>query len=309
MTKHKKWGFIVNPIAGNGIAMGMVDRLHNAIKKFGITAEVTLTKARGHATQLATELVDRGCTHIIAVGGDGTVNESATALINQADIVFGLLPAGTGNDFAQVIGFPETFTEDHWQMLLHPQCIRMDVGKCNDRYFFNGMGLGFDAQVASENFDEKAQAKTGPGKVYLWHILKNLFFYQEKMFISQNGESSERTKTFMKTISIGRRFAGGYFLTPHAVANDGLLDVCLVEPVNLIERFRLFLKVPTGTHIESRKVKYYRTQSLKIEFEYDVPHHLDGELYFAKSFDISILPQQLNIIYNPNGNHFFKISS
>jgi diacylglycerol kinase family enzyme len=110
----------------------------------------------------------------------------------------------------------------------------------------------------------------------------------------------------MNTISVGRRFAGKFFLAPMALANDGLLDVCSIKRINLFHRFRLLLKVPKGEHISDKRVTYYKTDSIEIEFPFDVPYHVDGELYRARVFKIGLIPEGLRIIYNPHGNHFFK---
>ena len=240
-------------------------------------------------------------------GGDGTINESARGVMDRQDITLGVVSAGSGNDFATVLGFTEHFSDADWHTLFQQHRVQMDVGKCNDNYFLNGMGLGFDAQVASENFDENGEIIAHTGALYFWHIVKNLLFYSEKEFRSEYSGQKRQAMTFMKTISIGRRFAGGYFLTPHAIANDGLFDVCLVEPVNLLQRFLLFSQVPKGGHLAHRKVSYFRTDRLLIEFDEHVPHHLDGELFFSDRFDVTILPNHLRMLYNPNGDHFFAI--
>ena len=86
----------------------------------------------------------------------------------------------------------------------------------------------------------------------------------------------------------GRRFAGGFFLTPRAIANDGLLDVCMIKKLSLFQRFGILLKVPKGTHINDTKVNYYQTPSINLEFSQKVPFHVDGELYFSEKFDVSI---------------------
>jgi diacylglycerol kinase (ATP) len=120
------------------------------------------------------------------------------------------------------------------------------------------------------------------------------------------GSGMKETDCFINTVAIGRRFAGGFFLTPKAIANDGLLDVCMIKKLTLLQRFSILLKVPEGKHISDKKVNYYQTSGLRLEFSEEVPFHVDGELYFSKKFDVSILPSALNTIYNPDGNHFFN---
>ncbi len=302
----KKWAFIINPVAGQGYAGKYAERVQDKIKQHGLDATLFYTERRGHATDLADSAARDGYTHIIAVGGDGTANETARGILPYPDVTFGLISAGTGNDFSPVIGFSEHFSDSDWDVFFQENTVRMDVGQCNDNYFLNGMGFGFDAQVASENYDENGLLKVGGNRNYYWHIVKNLLLYKEKTFQFEKNGKSEQALTFMKTIGNGRRLGGGYFLTPKAFANDGLLDVCMVEPVNLMERFILFAQVPKGEHLGHKKVKYYQTDHMTLEFQKNVPHHLDGELYFANVFDIRLLPGALNIIYNPHGSHYFQ---
>jgi YegS/Rv2252/BmrU family lipid kinase len=303
--REKKWAFIVNPVAGQGYAGKYASRVEDMITLHNLDATVFFTEHRGHATEITSHCAAEGYTHIIAVGGDGTINEAARGVLGRDDITFGVVSAGTGNDFSPVVGFSEHFTDADWEIFFEEHTIKMDMGQCNENYFLNGMGLGFDAKVASENFDENGILKENGNRNYYWHIVKNLLFYKEKTFqFEKNGESTEEI-TFMKTIGNGRRFGGGFFLTPQAYANDGLFDICLVEPVNLFERFKLFSQVPHGAHLGHKKVKYFQTDRVTLEFGKKVPHHLDGELYFADKFDVQILPGALNIMYNPHGTHYF----
>ncbi len=305
--QKKEWAFIVNPIAGNGFAKKYIDTIEEMLKIINIDAELVITKYKGHARELAEHYSDKGFKYIIGVGGDGTLNEIAHALIHKKEVIFGAIPAGTGNDFIQVLGFPGRFDEDHWRLFFEANTIPMDVGSCNGLTFINGMGLGFDAQVAAENYTEPARVKKGGKHKYIWHILKTLLFYKEKrMRVLSNGSDSE-TSCFINTIANGRRFAGGFFLTPKAIANDGLLEVCSIKELTLLQRLRILLQVPKGTHIYDKKVHYYQTDKIILEFSNQVPFHLDGELYFSSRFEVSVIPGALKTIYNPNGNHFFKI--
>ena len=120
--------------------------------------------------------------------------------------------------------------------------------------FLNGMGLGFDAQVAAENYSEAGKVKKGGKNKYIWHIIKTLLFFREKKMTVITGNGKHETDCFINTIAIGRRFAGGFFLTPKAIANDGLLDVCMIKKLSLFQRFGILLKVPKGTHITDKKV-------------------------------------------------------
>jgi len=306
MSRIEKWGFIVNPIAGNGYAGQHLDDVKRMIDKYAINADLMVTEGVGHATKLAADFIEKGYKYIAPVGGDGTISEAAQAVVGHDDVVFGPVSMGTGNDFIQIVGFSDHFTEKDWEIYFQKNTIRMDVGQCNDHYFLNGMGLGFDAEVAAQNYSEGSLKKGGKDK-YLWHILKTLVTYREHPMTVLNNGKSEKFNCFINTISIGRRFAGAYFLTPQAIANDGLLDVCLIKELRFLQRFKIFTMVPTGSHLKHPQVQYLKTDALNLEFDKKVPHHMDGELFFASRYKIKVLPQKLNIIYNPDGKHCFSL--
>jgi diacylglycerol kinase (ATP) len=303
---NKKWVFIINPIAGNGFGAAIVPKLEEMIKKHGIEADLVLTEKIGHATELADTYAEKGFRFIIGVGGDGTINEISRPLINNKNITIGIVPAGTGNDFIQILGFPNRFGDKEWDIFFRAETISLDAGSCNGMVFLNGMGLGFDAQVAAENYNTMGEVKKGGKNKYIWHIIKTLLFFREKRMSVITGIGKQDTDCFINTIAIGRRFAGGFLLTPKAIADDGLLDVCMIKKLSLIQRFAILLKVPDGTHISDSKVNYYQTPGIKLEFHEEVPFHVDGELFFSRSFDVRIIPGALKTIYNRDGNHFFS---
>jgi diacylglycerol kinase (ATP) len=305
--ENKQWVFIVNPAAGNGSGKAIVPKLREMILKHNVNAEIVFTERSGHATELSEQYLKRGFSKIIAVGGDGTFNEVARALIGKKNVTTGIIPAGTGNDFLQIPGFPDKFGDREWDIFFNGEEIEMDAGWCNGMIFFNGMGLGFDAQVAAENYTEPGAVKKGGKHKYIWHIIKTLLFFREKRMTVITATGRQETDCFINTISIGRRFAGGFYLTPKAIANDGLLDVCMIKRLSLPERFSILLKVPKGKHVDDKRVNYYQTKSINLEFPKTVPFHVDGELHFSDKFDVTLLPRVLKIIYNPEGNHFFNI--
>jgi YegS/Rv2252/BmrU family lipid kinase len=301
-----KWAFIINPIAGNGFAKTIVPKLKEMIKRHDVEAELVFTERSGHATELSESYFKKGFRYIIGVGGDGTLNEIARPLVNKKDVTVGIIPAGTGNDFIQILGFPNRFGDKEWDIFFKCNVMAMDAGKVNGMIFLNGMGLGFDAQVAAENYTETGKVKKGGKHKYIWQIVKTLLFFKEKRMTVITGNDRHETDCFINTIAIGRRFAGGFLLTPMAIANDGLLDICMIKKLSLFERFSILLKVPEGKHTSDKRVNYYQTPGINLEFSEEVPFHVDGELNFSKKFDVSLLPGALNTIYNPDGNHFFK---
>lgn len=305
---NEKWAFIVNPIAGDGFAGDIADEIPHRCREKKIECEVIFTERKRQASLLARDCADRGFTHVIAVGGDGTINEAAQGVIGHSSVIFGTVAAGTGNDLIQIMGYDDRFTDDDWEILFEGNNTPMDVGYCNGNHFLNGMGLGYDAQVAAANYteDEAHEVKRGNKTKYVWHIVKTLVFYRSKPMWVDARDERYRTTCFMNTVSIGRRFAGGFFVTPRAWADDGLLDICNVKGIGFFERFWVLSKIPSGTHTEMKSINYYQTHELRLEFDEVVPYHLDGELYFDSKFDIRVLPEALRMIYNPYGDHYFS---
>jgi len=307
MSEKEKWVFIVNPTSGGGYGKELLPELQERVSALAIMAEIVQTEYHGHATEIAAAFLKKGFKYFIAVGGDGTMNEVAEPLIGNTHVTLGLIPAGTGNDFIQILGFPDRFSDEHWDQIFNPTTIKMDAGCVNGKHFLNGMGLGFDAQVASENYVEPGEVARGSGKSkYIWHILKTLLFYRERKVNITSGDSNTNTDCFINTIAVGRRFAGSFFLTPKALANDGLLDVCMIKKLNLIQRIKILTMVPKGSHVTDPKVNYYQTDKIRVSFEQKVPYHVDGELFFDTIFDVKVFPSAVNIIFNPGGNHFFE---
>jgi len=302
---NKKWVFIVNPVAGNGYSLTIIPTLRDMISKYQVNAEIVFTEKSGHATEIAGKFLGLGYDYIIGVGGDGTLNEIARALINSKEVITGIIPAGTGNDFIQILGFPDRFGDSDWEKFFATNLRKMDIGSVNGMIFLNGMGLGFDAMVAAENYTAPGEVKRGGKHKYIWHILKTLLFFRERKMLVTTPEGSQETDCFINTIAIGRRFAGSFFLTPKAIADDGLLDVCMIKKLSLPERLSILLKVPKGEHINDRRINYYQTPTIDLEFPETVPFHVDGELNFASKFSVKVLPASLNIIYNPDGKHYF----
>jgi diacylglycerol kinase (ATP) len=126
MNKKDKWVFIINPVAGNGFATNLVEKLKEMISKSDLEAEIVYTTKKGHATELSKQYSGAGYKYIIGVGGDGTLNEIAIPLINNLDVIIGLIPAGTGNDFIQICGFPGRFEEQDWEIFFKQNVILMD---------------------------------------------------------------------------------------------------------------------------------------------------------------------------------------
>jgi diacylglycerol kinase family enzyme len=181
---EEKWAFIVNPVAGNRFGNSMTGVIEEMMARHDIIGRIALTGYPGHATELSSAFADEGFRFIIAVGGDGTFNEVASALINKKDVTTGIIPAGTGNDYCKIPGFPDRFGENEWEIFFRKNIISQDAGTVNGRLFFNGMGLGFDAEVASRNYTSEGKVRGGGTGKYIWHIVVTLLFFRGKKWSS-----------------------------------------------------------------------------------------------------------------------------
>lgn len=312
---REKTVFIINPIAGNGYAETLIPRIENFIQKHKLPGETVLTKAKGHATELSRHYAEMKYKNIFVVGGDGTFNEAIQPLVGKPEVTFGAISAGTGNDFIGILGFNEHFTDRDWEIFAEQNVISMDAGKCNDRYFINGMGLGMDAQVAAENYEytlsltdkKTGYVKKGSKAKYQWHILKTLLFYKEQSAQVTLKDTTEERYLFLNSIGMGRRMAGGLFLTPKAYANDGLMDLCLIRKLKIPARLKELTRVKKQLHLDDPVVEYVQTDRVTYVFDREMPSHLDGEMYFNSRFEVEVFPGGLNIVYNPHGEHYFKV--
>jgi diacylglycerol kinase (ATP) len=303
------WAFIINPIAGNGRGAAIEPVVREMMALHGVSGEMVRTRGKGHATELAAELAGRGFSVVVGVGGDGTQGEVANGLAGRSGVTFAAVAAGTGNDFIRILGFPDTFEEPQWKALFAAATIGMDIGRCNGRIFVNGMGLGFDAQVAFDNYhmENGGEVRGGTKSKYTWHIIKNILVYRERPMRITIGGRTETRRSFLNTIANGRRLAGGLMLTPRAVANDGLLDYCSTDPLSVPMRFKELVSVSRQTHLRDRVFHYAQVDRIDFEFDGEVPAHLDGELIFAQRFQVDVLPGALRSIYDPAGGHYFRV--
>jgi diacylglycerol kinase (ATP) len=308
MGRPDGWAFIVNPIAGNGYGKECAGIVREMMTRHGVSGEVSLTRSRMHATELAASFAEKGFRFVVGVGGDGTMSEVAEGLVGRGDVTFGAVPAGTGNDFIHILGFPDRFADAQWQALFKGAETSMDVGRCNGKHFINGMGLGFDAQVAWENYQggSGTEVRKGSKAKYTWHIVKNILTYHERPMRVTIGGRTEERRSFLNTIANGRRLAGGLMLTPRAIANDGLLDYCSTDPLSLFMRFRELIAVSRQTHLQEKVFHYEQVARIGFAFEGEVPAHLDGELIFAREFNVDIVRGGLRVIYDPAGPHYFR---
>ena len=279
----------------------MADQVEEGLRAAGLDCELVRTEYPGHALALAYEAQRNGQGLVIAAGGDGTVHEVVNGLargvnVENGDVAgpLGIIPMGTGNDLAEMSGIPLELAAA-CQRIAQGQPHLIDIARVNGRYFDNSCGVGFEAQVAIE----VAHLKRLRGYLaYLIAVFRAMWrFPQPAMRVRwDEGETEQR----MLLVSVGnsRRAGGGFYLTPEAQLDDGLLDFMYADAMNRFGILRLLPQVMKGTHVTDPMVHLGRTCRLIVESEHPLPVHADGELISegTHQVEIEVLPSRLRLI-------------
>ncbi len=279
-----QYTFILNPKAGRGATARLAKSLRSALRERNVDHDLVFTTRPGEATELARKAAGR---YVIAVGGDGTVNEVANGVIGS-DKIMGVIPSGSGNDFVKMVNQGKGFTAV-LDRLLQGQTRRIDVGtvECSGngtpgsiaeprRYFVNGVGIGFDAAVAARTREIKYLRGTF---LYLVAVFQMLGKYRAPLFhISSDGRSTEESRHLLIAIGNGTCAGGGFYLTPRAKIDDGVFDVCLIDDVSIGTILHLMPKAMRGKHLNARQVKYFYSKDLALQADGSFYVHADGEI-------------------------------
>ena len=274
--------FIINPISGKGKKAKIAQLL--LAKGY----KVAFTEYAGHAEVLAREATDEV---VVAVGGDGTVNEVARGIVGT-EKALGIIPCGSGDGLARHLGLSHNI-EKALRTIEQGECKRMDTAEVNGRLFLSVCGVGFDA-VVSERF-----AKSGKrGLVsYIRQGLKTWRDYApEKYIINIDGNRIEVEALFI-TVGNSDQWGNNAKIAPLADCCDGILDITIVEKFSVWEMPILALRLMTGTLQRSRKVHCYKGKRIRITRQSEGAAHADGDWFIdSTTLDIKILPSTLKVI-------------
>jgi diacylglycerol kinase (ATP) len=292
----KKYKLIANPAARRGSAQLIISRTLELLAKRGAAYDLELTAGPKEAGKIArAACLDHDV--IIAIGGDGTVNEVVQGMV-FSDTPLGIVPGGTGNDFIRSLHIPNRL-EQAVDIILAGQTRRIDVGKINNTYFANNIGFGFDAAVNMTTYSMGARA--GGLSLYMRALIKTLGKYRPvPLTITMNGRTIDQ-ETFLLSIGNGATCGGGFKLTPHAKLDDQLLDVTLLKPLPLASLLWHFPEVFLGTIDRAPCASLERTTELTITSHGPVPIHVDGEIFPGNEnrYQVSLVPRALTVIENP----------
>lgn len=286
--------FIVNPAAGKGRHLSYIRNIENFCSTKGLQYEIVITKKPKHAIDLAREATGT-FSHIIAVGGDGTVNEVVNGVFGTHSVL-GVLPMGSGNDFAHQLGYGRS-VEKNLAILAQGNTRLLDLAQVdNSSLMLNGFSVGFDSEVAS-HFREYTKFVSG-FPAYLLSVFRTLPSYRSKSAqIILDNSHTIIAKIFLVAICNGTTYGGGFKVAPSAKMDDGVLTICLVKKINKIYALRKLPLFMRGRHTNLSEVETYTAKKVEISIEPDSVGQIDGEItQSSKSFSIKILPKSLSVI-------------
>lgn len=301
---------IVNPTAAHGAVGKEWPDIRSYLGSQGLAFREALTEAPGHATELAQEALQAGYGTVVAVGGDGTVNEVVNGLVNGGEIGYGRVPAislavisrGTGCDLVRTLGLRRM--QDVAQALSRRQERIIDLGeiifqkdgKRTRRLFANVAGLGFDGEVVEGLLErQNAGKEIGGTAPYLMQVVRSVMSYRNKTVRAHVDDLCFEGPHTAFFACNGRYFAGGMRVAPQADVADGLLDVVRLAPLSSLG---LLLRLPTvylGWHTAFREISVHRARELRVETEDRLLIEADGELIGQAPATMRIIPQALRI--------------
>ena len=287
---------VVNPEAGRGLGREMGPAIGAYLQELGLPTRILNSTAPGDVkAKVQAALADQPPV-VIAAGGDGTVHEAVNGWMQAGGgAPLGVVPVGTGNDFAKMLEAHPDWREACWR-IVRRDTRRVDVGRCNDFYFANGLGIGFDAQVALEA--NKIQWLRG-NAVYGLALAKILLLYHSRpqVRVFHDGETLDTDITLL-TINNGKVEGGAFVMAPDAEIDDGLLDVVVAKGMGRLGILGLLPQVLKGEHMHNPKVLQFRTAKLAVQAVTPLHIHADGELTYtgAMNLEIEVLPRRLEVV-------------
>ena len=284
--------FILNPIAGGGRNGNRMKRvLEKVLDKFPCEYEIQQTVGRGDALRTAREAVQDGFDMVVAVGGDGTVNEVASAVVNS-NVCLGIIPTGSGNGLARGLGIPLNLKKA-CQILCEGKFRRIDVGKMQGRYFFATSGVGFGAAV-TKRLDTRSRKGVLP---HFYIGLQEFFNYSPEEITLRFDHRQIKVKALLVAVANTIQFGNGAIIAPQAQPDDGLLDICIINDLNILQAVYHLPKLFTGHIDRTRYFETYRSSNVEIILPGPAPIQVDGESLDGDArLKVSLIPKALKVI-------------
>ena len=300
--------FILNPTSGRGRGAKIAPLLEKNLSDMGLDFEIQQSEYPWHATKLTINAIEQNFDYVIAVGGDGTVNEVINGFVHARQnglnsSALGVICVGQGNDFAFSMGVPTDWRAG-CRLLQKCDTRKVDVGKVTGglypegRYFGNGVGIGFDAVVSFEAV--KLKPLRGFTAYIAGALRTMMLYYKAPILRIELDDKVLEQPCLMVSIMNGYRLGGGFFMTPNSRPDDGKLDICLVGSVKRTELLGLIEKFTRGTQGSHPAVSFSRSSKVRVTaIEGTIPAHCDGETLCTKEKEIlvELTPFQLDMIY------------
>jgi len=287
--KKMRYLFILNPVAGVGGRRDFLQLIADACRDKGVKYKILFTRSRGDAKKIVEKKFDKFDV-FVAVGGDGTMNEVASALAGTTGIM-GLIPAGSGNALGRELGLSMKPEKAVFQ-LLNGHVIKIDTGLVNGRRFMNVCGLGFDDHIA------RCFAKsTSRGPIpYFKAVMKEFFTYKAETYLVETGGGTLPHLAFVMAIANTSQYGNNAFIAPRASVTDGALDFCALKPFGFFGAMELGFRLFNKSIDKSGKSTYFKTTKVVINGN-NLNFHVDGEpVRNSDPIEISIDPLSLNVI-------------
>lgn len=269
--KATKIVFIINPVSGTEKKEHIVTLIHETLKLSGIHYDIAYTDFAGHATELANQAIEQKYDAIVAVGGDGTINEIAQTLI-KTKTALAIIPQGSGNGLARHLGIPLN-TKEAIKRLLEPQKMLIDAATANGNPFFCTSGIGFDAHVSASFAARTFRGLFG----YAYFTLKELFSYKPLTYTLEfEGQKIER-EAFLVAFANAAQYGNNTYIAPQADIQDGKLDICILKSFPILQTPKIMWQVFNKTLPQNQYMETYKTDKVKISVTTAIPAHIDGE--------------------------------
>lgn len=293
-------GVVLNPVAGGGRASRLLPRVVAALRQMGCAHHVHVTGSPNEATTVARRFATDGAAMIVAVGGDGTLNEVANGLLTSGtagSVSLAVIPAGRGADFARSIGTPKDVAEA-LRRAIQARPVPIDVGRAtfadgSSRWFVNVAGLGFDAAVATRAARSRLPGSTIP---YLSALASTLVGFRNVPVTIEADGSRRNDRVCFLVVANGRFFGGGMKIVPNADLTDGLLDLAVIGDVSKIDLIRNVPRVYRGTHVTHPKFSHAHVQTVRVDAVAPTRVQLDGEVVGATPVTFTVEPGALRFV-------------
>jgi YegS/Rv2252/BmrU family lipid kinase len=295
MIKKKKITFILNPISGTHSKEEIPAMIEQILDKELFDTEICFTQYRGHAAEIAKQKADEETDIVVAVGGDGTVNEVARSLVHT-NTALGIIPCGSGNGLARHLCLPLD-VKKAIGIINSCKIDTFDYGVINGMPFFCTCGMGFDAFI-SLKFAEAG--KRGP-ITYVENVLKEGLKYKPETYEVSDDTGARKYKAFLIACANASQYGNNAYIAPGATMKDGEMDVIVMEPFNALDAPQIAADLFMKTMHNNSKIKTFRTKTLHITRKAPGAIHYDGDpIMTDKDIDVHIEHQGIRILINPN---------